>query len=1174
MQKAPEKEYIYDAFISYRHTAHDKAIAERLQKQLESYRPPKSVKHDFKRWRVFRDETELPTSSNLSDDIKTALENSRYLIVICSETTKDSRWCMEEITYFKELHNGNNANIITVLAEGEPDKVFPAALCNELIEVTDADGNVSYQSHVIEPLAANIAAPTLAASLRKLKTEFLRIAAPLLGCGFDTLYNRNHRRTVQRIIIIAALIFTFLLAFGAYTGAMLYEINEQKTALEEKTRELDESNRVLSRTNADLEKKTREAEENFHEAERQRKEAEKNLREAEKQKSEAEKNFREAEHQRAEAEKNFREAERQRKEAERNLAEANRQRTIAETNEKIANEQAELALKENSEVLVGLSNTHMANGDGIAAIDAAISALPSAESPRPLVLSAKRTLANHIGAFKQTTFKNSAKITCEGAIEEITLAGGGKTIVARDNTGLYFFSAESGELIKKYDASFFGGYTYDLYFDNTGEIETISLEKASGTTFVTDNFGVVHGYRKSSPDKNLSESDLIITYSNHIKKLNGVTGEIMWETALPEFSSPDISVYGNEIAVITSDEPRTGFILTIYDRKSGTLIRKLHGANHKLGSFPRYLASSDKKVFFADDTDGYLIKYLCFDVEGSSLSNPETIYDVRSDYEKAFYSDIAGLHTVGDVMYITSFISPSVNTMQLRTSAVNLDSGKELWVSYDATIAADSFFRSGYFDSKACNNAYDMLFVQSGKDVLFFNPESGTLLHKVELESIAVSSSVSADGAILTVTENGKEFVITAWNQTADNPAPAVFLTRTLESKSPQCAYYSDCYALVGEGANKAYVYRDVKNADFTKILNNADITEVAQNSTNTHSLLCGYSNILSYNNLTGELIPVVSTENRRPECLLLNDRKVIVENDNVASVYDITTGKECASVTLPDKNEFSYATVFAGKAVYISGDKLVFIDENAKISETSLSNNGKKVNITYTSLFSDGDKKLILKTSHFESNNLVYQFRLYENAFTSPVVLDIEMGSDFMNDLTIKKAVWFENNRVALLLSDGTVAYIDTKTGKCLNRSDFGLPSILSVMYIGEDAHIGVLCKNSMLYKVSLADGAVKASIDIANSNIKSATSDRTRAQYIPEEHMLALGGWQIEFGLDHTYLIDLDQFEICYDISGMKAYLPNDRSVLCIQYDVVGKFPLYTTEELTAKAKNRKGE
>ena len=64
-----ENEFIYDAFISYRHTQLDKAVADKLQKMLERYVPPSSATggKTMKKLRVFRDETELPTSSYLSE---------------------------------------------------------------------------------------------------------------------------------------------------------------------------------------------------------------------------------------------------------------------------------------------------------------------------------------------------------------------------------------------------------------------------------------------------------------------------------------------------------------------------------------------------------------------------------------------------------------------------------------------------------------------------------------------------------------------------------------------------------------------------------------------------------------------------------------------------------------------------------------------------------------------------------------------------------------------------------------------------------------------------------------------------------------------------------------------------------------------------------------------------
>ena len=97
----------YDAFISYRHSELDKFVATTLHKKLESFKLPKNVKSPTgkkKIERVFRDQDELPLASNLSDPITEALENSDYLLVICTPRLPESEWCKKEIETFIKLH--------------------------------------------------------------------------------------------------------------------------------------------------------------------------------------------------------------------------------------------------------------------------------------------------------------------------------------------------------------------------------------------------------------------------------------------------------------------------------------------------------------------------------------------------------------------------------------------------------------------------------------------------------------------------------------------------------------------------------------------------------------------------------------------------------------------------------------------------------------------------------------------------------------------------------------------------------------------------------------------------------------------------------------------------------------------------------------------------------------
>ena len=264
MGEVKETEYRYDAFISYRHRTPDKPIAEKLQKLLETYTPPKGAVKDGmrKKLHLFRDETELPTSNDLGADIKKALEQSRFLVVICSPAFERSKWCMQEVAYFKALHGGSNRNILTLLAD-DPDKrpSFPEMLRFETRTETLPDGTVLETREEIEPLAANGSAKTPVQMLKRLKSEYLRIVAPLLGCGYDDLYQREQRqRNRRRLAVFGVAAMVLGLAAVLSTAAMLKisaqkrEIEEKATALLLSNQEIEESAEALRISNREIEK--------------------------------------------------------------------------------------------------------------------------------------------------------------------------------------------------------------------------------------------------------------------------------------------------------------------------------------------------------------------------------------------------------------------------------------------------------------------------------------------------------------------------------------------------------------------------------------------------------------------------------------------------------------------------------------------------------------------------------------------------------------------------------------------------------------------------------------------------------------------------------------------------------------------------------------------------------
>lgn len=145
----------YDAFISYRHTELDKFVAENLHKQLEAFHFPKGLAKKRKGQknkieRVFRDKDELPLTSNLEDPILQALNNSEWLIVICSPRLRESMWCKKEIETFVSLRG--REHVLAVLVEGEPAESFPDELLYKLEDVKQPDGSVKQVKIPVEPL--------------------------------------------------------------------------------------------------------------------------------------------------------------------------------------------------------------------------------------------------------------------------------------------------------------------------------------------------------------------------------------------------------------------------------------------------------------------------------------------------------------------------------------------------------------------------------------------------------------------------------------------------------------------------------------------------------------------------------------------------------------------------------------------------------------------------------------------------------------------------------------------------------------------------------------------------------------------------------------------------------------------------------------------------------------
>ncbi len=255
-----ERKYRYDAFISYRHTELDKFVAENLIKQLEAYKIPGSVAKKLKGKktkieRVFRDREELPLTTNLEEPIVEALQNSEWLIVICSPRLPESMWCKKEIETFISLRG--REHVLAVLIEGEPSESFPEELLYKCEEVKAEDGTMQMVKVPVEPLAADFRGKDgkdKKGVAKAMKTEILRLLAAMFGVPYDDLRQRHRERRMRRIMTASLAIGMICLLFGVYSTMTALRIKAQKEQIEVQSEQILEQSKEIQAKSEEIQK--------------------------------------------------------------------------------------------------------------------------------------------------------------------------------------------------------------------------------------------------------------------------------------------------------------------------------------------------------------------------------------------------------------------------------------------------------------------------------------------------------------------------------------------------------------------------------------------------------------------------------------------------------------------------------------------------------------------------------------------------------------------------------------------------------------------------------------------------------------------------------------------------------------------------------------------------------
>ncbi|MBS0380713.1 MAG: toll/interleukin-1 receptor domain-containing protein [Proteobacteria bacterium] len=213
--------YQYWAFISYSHK--DQRFAQWLHRRLEAFRVPgrlRSRANGSLQSRqiapIFLDSAELAATHDLSAAITAALDASRFLVLVASPAAARSVHVAAEIEHF--LTNHAPDRILTVIATGHPNA--------ESRGYSDEEECFPVALRAIRPPEAATTSGTgpYAADARGGRVfrarAVLRLAAGLLGVGYDSLKGRRHRYEIVRIAVLTAIVCTVLVLWQVPQGKL------------------------------------------------------------------------------------------------------------------------------------------------------------------------------------------------------------------------------------------------------------------------------------------------------------------------------------------------------------------------------------------------------------------------------------------------------------------------------------------------------------------------------------------------------------------------------------------------------------------------------------------------------------------------------------------------------------------------------------------------------------------------------------------------------------------------------------------------------------------------------------------------------------------------------------------------------------------------------------------
>ena len=156
----------------------DAEIAGILRRSLLRYRLPGGI--TLPEGQEYRRIATDVSGSELDEAVCSVLEQSRFLVLLCSPQTHSHRGILKRLDYFRAKRGGDH--VVVVLVEGEPVDSFPVNFSEvKMVRHIMPDMSVVERMEKIEPVAADLRGETDTRRREKLRYETVRIIAAVLG---------------------------------------------------------------------------------------------------------------------------------------------------------------------------------------------------------------------------------------------------------------------------------------------------------------------------------------------------------------------------------------------------------------------------------------------------------------------------------------------------------------------------------------------------------------------------------------------------------------------------------------------------------------------------------------------------------------------------------------------------------------------------------------------------------------------------------------------------------------------------------------------------------------------------------------------------------------------------------------------------------------------------------